>query len=142
VFEGVQAFVREHLSSGVLWGIAVGSVLAFLLGVLGVPWYLVRLPADHFVRASSSGQVEKTPWKWILFVVRNAAGAVLVVIGLALLVLPGQGIITILAGVMLLDLPGKRGLVRRLLGRGRVLTAINKLRARAGRAPLEMPPPE
>jgi len=142
VFEWLHALVREHLSGEALTAIAVVSLLAFLLGLIGVPLFLVRLPADHFARANSHSLGAKTPWQWILFVSRNAAGAVLVLLGLALLVLPGQGILTILAGLMLLDLPGKRRLIRRLLGRGQVLAAINKLRARAGRAPLEMPRPD
>jgi len=139
VFERLESLVRDHLSTEVLATIAVVSLLAFLLGLIGVPWFLVRLPADHFVRPESRAAVPTTPWKWLLFLARNAAGALLVVLGLMLLVLPGQGILTILAGAMLLDLPGKRRLIRRLLARGRVLAAINALRKRAGRPPLEMP---
>jgi len=139
VFERLAALVRDHLSNEVLAAIGVASLLAFLLGLFGIPWFLVRLPADHFVRSDGRPVVPGTPWKWLLFLVRNVAGALLVVLGLALLVLPGQGILTILAGTMLLDLPGKRRLIQRLLGRGKVLAAVNALRERAGRPPLEMP---
>jgi hypothetical protein len=59
--------------------------------------------------------------------------------GLVLLVLPGQGLLTMLAGLVLLDLPGKRAFERRVVARPRVLSALNWLRARAGREPLRRP---
>jgi hypothetical protein len=49
---------------------------------------------------------------------------------------PGQGMLTILLGLMLLDVPGKRRLERRIVGRRRILKAINRLRKRFGRPPL------
>jgi hypothetical protein len=52
---------------------------------------------------------------------------------------PGQGIVTILIGLVLVDLPGKRALERWMVGRPRVLAAINRLRAKYGHPPLEDP---
>ena len=43
---------------------------------------------------------------------------------------------TILIGLMLIDLPGKRRLERKLVGRPRILRAINRLRKRFGSPPL------
>ncbi len=42
-------------------------------------------------------------------------------------------------GLGLMNFPGKRSLIRRLIGRHRVLGAINRLRARAHKEPLEAP---
>ncbi|MCK7492419.1 MAG: hypothetical protein MZW92_13070 [Comamonadaceae bacterium] len=56
--------------------------------------------------------------RWIGVVFKNAAGALLDVLGLppALLPgIPGRGLLTILIGVMLLDFPGKRRIERRLV---------------------------
>ena len=58
-------------------------------------------------------------------------------IGVLMLVLPGQGVLTILIGLTLLDFPGKRRFVRRLLMRPRVFRVINRLRRRFGRPPLK-----
>jgi hypothetical protein len=70
---------------------------------------------------------------------KNLFGGVLVLAGVAMLVLPGQGILTILVGLMFLDFPGKFALERRLARQPPVLRAINWIRARGGRKPLEMP---
>ena len=59
--------------------------------------------------------------------------------GLAMLVLPGQGVITILVGITLLNFPGKRRLELRIVRQRPVLLAINWIRARANRPPLVLP---
>jgi len=71
---------------------------------------------------------------------KNLLGLVLVALGVVLSVpgVPGQGLLTILIGIILLDFPGKRALVQRLVGRPAVLGAINRLRARFRRPPMEL----
>jgi hypothetical protein len=55
-----------------------------------------------------------------------------------MLVLPGQGVLTILAGITLLNYPGKRRLELWLVRRPAIHRAIDWIRRRAGRAPLEL----
>jgi hypothetical protein len=43
-----------------------------------------------------------------------------------------------IVGLTMVEFPGKRGLERRLIGRPHILHAINRLRARFKRAPLEI----
>ena len=59
--------------------------------------------------------------------------------GIAMLALPGQGILTILVGITLLNFPGKRRLELRIVRQRRVLRAINWMRAKAKRPPLVLP---
>ena len=66
-------------------------------------------------------------------------GAILLLIGAAMLVAPGPGILTILAAVVLLDFPGKRTLEQRFLALPAVLHTVNRIRQRANQPPLEMP---
>lgn len=52
--------------------------------------------------------------------------------------MPGQGILMMLLGLMLLDVPGKRAIILRMTRIPRVIATINKLRARYGKAPLNV----
>jgi hypothetical protein len=72
-------------------------------------------------------------------VVKNIFGIVFVLAGLAMLILPGQGIITILIGVMLLNFPGKLALEKRIVRQRNVLRAINWMRAKANKPALQVP---
>jgi hypothetical protein len=69
---------------------------------------------------------------------KNLLGLVLVFAGIIMSLpgVPGQGVLTILLGIMLLDFPGKRALETRIVGRPRVNSAVNALRARFGKPPL------
>jgi hypothetical protein len=103
---------------------------------------IVRLPADYFdVRVPRTflkhGHVA---WRWAVVVLQNIVGLVLVFAGIAMLVLPGQGVLTILIGVSLMDFPGKRKLEARLIGQRLVFAGVNRLRARFGKPPFEIAP--
>ena len=116
------------------------SAATFLVSVLGVPWLLTRLPDDFLVRAGSDAPGRTSPVRVALRVGRNLLGLLLIATGVALLVLPGQGLLTIVVGGMICDFPGKRRLERKVLGRPPVLAAVNAVRRRAGRPPLRSPP--
>jgi Putative transmembrane protein (PGPGW) len=124
VFESHALVLALGVTSGVL-------CIASLFGAL---WALKRLPEDYLLHddsLASRSPVAKFGW-----VLRNLVGVVLLVAGIAMLVLPGQGLLTLLAAVSLMDFPGKRRLERRLLSRPRVLEVLNRWRRRVGRPPL------
>lgn len=106
------------------------SLLAVLASVVLVPRFLAKLPANYLQKG------EEPPHSLPLRIARNALGLVLVVAGVAMLVLPGQGLLTLLVGLLLVDFPGKHELVRRVLCKPKVLSIVNKLRAHRGAAPL------
>ncbi|MBN1607590.1 MAG: hypothetical protein JW940_13215 [Polyangiaceae bacterium] len=116
--------------------------LALLVGsALAVPWLARRLPADYLLvtrrPAPSAGAAH--PYRLLLRVTKNLLGAVLLLLGVAMLVLPGQGLLTMALGLVLLDFPGRRKAVRAVLGLAPVLGGLNRLRNRAGLPPLETP---
>lgn len=69
----------------------------------------------------------------------QVASVVLVLAGLAMPTLPGQGLLTLLAGLIPLEFPGERHAERGLVRRDRVRPALDRGHARAGRGPLEPP---
>lgn len=132
-------WIREH---DVLLGwLAVASAVMFVGSIVLVPWLVARIPADHF--ASPKRRVH--PWvrkhpvvRVLLMFGKSLLGLVLIVAGIAMLVIPGQGLLTIVVGILLVDFPGKFRLERWAVSRGPVLRSINWLRARAHRPPLQL----
>lgn len=123
----------------VLIGLAAFSAVLFVLSAVGVPWFLARVPADYFSRRERAGlglpRHARPRGYALLRVGKNLLGLVLLAAGVAMLILPGQGLLTVCVSLFLLDFPGKRRLERRVLGYPPVLRALNRLRARAGRPP-------
>jgi hypothetical protein len=109
------------------------SLLMLLVSLVAVPWLCCGLPVDYLDLSAPAG-----PSGFARRVVRNVFGSLLLVVGVLMLVLPGQGLLTILIGLTLLDFPGKRRFVRRLLMRPQVLRVINAIRRRFGVAPLQV----
>jgi hypothetical protein len=112
-------------------GLGVFSLVAVLASLLLVPWFLARLPRDY-LRHAQPRDHSSLP----LRILRNLLGLLLALLGFAMLLLPGQGLLTLLVGVLLVDFPGKHALVVRLLSRPKVLALVNKLRARRHSPPL------
>jgi len=121
-----------------LWWMFALSIVTFVGSLIAIPVLAVRMRADYFLRDKPP-----TPWHPLLHLVvvagKNVLAAVLIAAGFAMLVLPGQGILTILVGVLLLSFPGKRKLELWLLRRPRILRTINRARRRWSKPPLELP---
>ena len=128
--------------NGVAWWLAGISLVSFVASLILLPILIVRMPADYFVRPETPDHRWRDRHPAVraaLVLVKNGIGLVLLLFGLIMLVTPGQGILAILVGVSLMDVPGKRALEARIVSNPTVLGAINSLRARAGRSPLQVP---
>lgn len=122
---------------GLLWGVAI-FLVTFTVSIAITVVVVVKLPDTYF--KTSHGRefwVERHPvLRWGGLIMKNLLGAFLVLLGIVMLIGPGQGLLTILLGVMLLDFPGKRALELKLVSRPKVLDAINRIRRRFDRPPL------
>ena len=132
--------------SGLTWQKIVVGALIFLvsffvnLGIVSL--ILVKLPADHFSKSRKTKfWAGPRPAIHAAKVIgKNIAGLMLVALGIVLSLpgVPGQGLLTVLLGIMLLDFPGRHRLEQKLLSRPGIQKAINGLRARFDKPPLEL----
>ena len=121
------------------------SLALFVLSLVVFPLVVANLPNDYFVRdkRDPAHQKRRHPVVWVFItVVKNIFGFALILAGIAMLVLPGQGILTILIGLALANFPGKFTLERRLMRLPSVGKALNRIRKLAGKPRLEIPPAE
>ena len=114
--------------------LAVISVAMFVGSLLAVPFLIARAPRDFF--ATEEQPTTRHP---ALKLLKNLAGGVLVLAGVAMLLLPGQGILTLIVGLALVDIPGKHALLVRMAKRPGAMRALNYVRKRAGREPFDAP---
>lgn len=129
--------VQERLvgAAGVM--LALGLV-SLVVTAVTLPTFIARLPADHFSTSRVHVPVPRTlPWLFMR-ALKNTLGVVLIVAGVAMVVLPGQGLLTILIGLVLVEFPGKRGLERRLVGRPGIRALLDRVRHARGVPPLKL----
>jgi hypothetical protein len=124
------------------WWLAAASLVMLVASPLVVGWFVVRLPTDYFTdkrRHASPIWSEHAAFGPVVRIAKNLLGILLLIAGIVMLVVPGQGLLTIVAGVLLVDFPGKYQLERWLVTRKSVWRSINWLRRRARREPFASP---
>jgi len=123
-----------------MW-ISIGSGIMLVLTAIGIPFAIVRLPEDYLVNDGQAGWLDKQPAvvRWGLRIFKNLLGVVLVILGIVMLVLPGQGILSIVLGLSLVDFPGRHALQCKLIRRPKVIDSINWIRRKFQRPPLILP---
>lgn len=140
MIETITSFHNEH--QAVLGIIAGLSALMLVASILGLPYLVSLIPTDYYQSTEpyrSRHEFKHPVLRLSIIVSKNILGWFMVVMGIIMLVLPGQGLITLAFGLMLIDFPGKRIVECWLIGNPRILRAINWLRAKRGREPL-LPP--
>jgi hypothetical protein len=136
----IDEFLRLHQAS--LWVIGALSVIVFVGTLIVIPILIVHIPADYFAqrRKPSYGSPKgHSAVRLLGLLLKNFAGIIFALSGMAMFVLPGQGIITLLIGIMLLNFPGKWALEQRMVEQKPVLRTINWIRLKAGKPPLKLP---
>jgi hypothetical protein len=139
-FDGVLDWLAAH---GATTGMVVGASLVLAIASTALMVFLIaRMSPDYFVAPApppGSWRYRHPVLRFATRVLKNLLGVVFVLLGLAMLVLPGQGALTILVGVCLLEFPGKRKLELRIMSKRPVHRAINWIRVRVGQPPLVLP---
>jgi hypothetical protein len=129
--------------NGTLLGaLGLVGVVSLIATVALLPYLVVRIPEDYFLHRHRRHDYTRDRHPVLhhaIVVLKNAVGLTLILAGIAMLVLPGQGLLTLLIGLMLTDFPGKYALERRIVGQPGVLRAVNWLRQRAGHGPVLAP---
>ncbi|AJD48342.1 hypothetical protein S7S_09650 [Isoalcanivorax pacificus W11-5] len=117
--------------------VGLGIVMA-IASTFAIPWLIVRMPADYFTTRRKP-DIDRGLIATLVWLLRNALAILLVLAGMVMLVLPGQGLLTILIGVGISTFPGKYRLERAIMRRSAVFRSANWIRRRANRAPLDYP---
>ena len=133
-------FVRAH--EELWWWLGALSAVSFVGALIFLPVLVARMPADCFLEnrpPSDSWRAQHPAVRWTLLILKNVLGVVLVLAGIAMFFLPGQGLLTLLIGLSLVNFPGKRYLEIAILRQPVVWKSINWMRRKAHRPELHLP---
>ena len=125
---------------GVLIGLGASSILIFIISILGISWFVAQIPEDYFLsskRKPSKWQEQKPILRLAVLFGKNIIGVSLIIGGLLMLVLPGQGLLTIVTGLLLINYPGKYKLEQKLVAIPSVFRTLNWIRVKANKPPLK-----
>ncbi len=110
----------------------------FIITLLLPPLALLLLPEDYLCETDekSDQRQRSLAWKVFLTLFTNLLGGVILLAGIIMLFIPGQGLLTIALGILLTSLPGKKKALSYILTDS-ILDKVNTYRTRFGRPPLK-----
>ena len=74
----------------------------------------------------------------MVLIIKNLIGIFLLVGGIMMLVLPGQGLLTMLTGFLFIDYPGKFKIEQKIVAWPSILNSLNWIRSRSNKPPLRI----
>lgn len=130
--------IFEAYRSLIIWFGSI-SLFIFLFSLLTIKWLVALIPEDYFINKRVSKIRSINPLLWYIFlIIKNIIGYSLILGGVMMLVLPGQGIFTIIIGLMLSNYPGKYSIERRFIAIPSILKSINWLRRKSNKPPINL----
>ena len=124
----------SSMNSDLLFLLGSLSIFILIISVFMMVLIISFLPEDYFKSENRnliySVQNSHYPLlKLLVLITKNFFGVLLLLSGILMLVLPGQGILTIITGLVFMDYPGKYKFERKLLRQKGVINSINWIRS-------------
>jgi len=138
------ADILELLSSEpisyLLYALGISSVFFFFFSIFFSLWLIEKLPSDYFLIWHKKNYRHRH-WliRFLFYVCRNFLAVILLVAGIAMLFLPGQGLLTILLAFVVSDVAFKRRLLDQLIARDKIQRSLNWIRLKKKRQPFRFP---
>ena len=111
----------------------------FIFSLVSIKWLVSLIPSDYFINKKPSKFKSKYPVMWLVsMIIKNLIGYVLIIGGILMLILPGQGLFTIFIGLIMSNYPGKYFIERKFIAIPSVFKTINWLRKRSNQEPLKV----
>ncbi len=134
-----QLIDSQFFQTIVEW-LALTSLATFLLSLLLIPLIISNLSVHCFLNIGrKTGKNNFIAWRLSLLLLRNIGGIILLLAGIAMLFLPGQGILTILISLLLLSFPGKQKTFNYLIHKPAVQRSLDWIRTKSGTRPFIWP---
>lgn len=136
-----QIFSWVEANTVLLSWLAAISVITFIGTLIIIPILVINIPKDYFLhekRKPVHGRNSIPGFRLLLVILKNILGLIFILAGIAMLVLPGQGLLTILIGLVLVNFPGKYYLERKVIQQNKVLATMNWIRVKANRPPVDI----
>lgn len=123
--------------SVILW-IGGSSATLIILTILFLPLIIINLPEYYFVKPNRVKKSQHPFIRMLIVIIKNLLGFIFVLAGIAMIFLPGQGLLTIFIGLLLCDFPNKYRFERWLIHYKPIINTINWMRLKSGKNSLQI----
>lgn len=143
-YNNIAKYLNETLGADVIFLTIVISTASAIVYFIIISYIITQMDKRYFIRRQTTAEnaivvphlrLINSNLTQLVNIVKIIVGVCLLLIGIVMLVLPGQGLITMLIGLSLLPFPGKDKMEQNILSRKSVRTSLNWIRVKAKKAP-------
>ena len=135
LLEQIIDLVDEYKS--VIFWLGLLSFLIFIFSLVSIKRLVALIPSDYFVSKKDTKFKSEYHFIWLIsMIIKNIIGYVLIIGGILMLLLPGQGLFTIFIGLMMSNYPGKYYNEKKIIPIASILKTINWLRKQSDKEPI------
>jgi hypothetical protein len=143
-YNNIAKYLNETLGADVIFLTIVISAASAIVYFIIISYIITQMDKRYFIRRQIIAEnaigvphlrLINSNLTQLVNIAKIIVGVCLLLIGIMMLVLPGQGLITMLIGLSLLPFPGKDKLEQNILSRKSVRTTLNWIRVKAKKPP-------
>ena len=131
-WNSIEAWLIDY--SSILMSLGGLSILILLFSIVGMGWFIAQIPENYFIhdkRQARHWNEYSSQARIAIMISKNIFGGIMLIGGLFLLILPGQGLLTMIIGLLLIDYPGKFRLEQKIISIPSVFRGLNWFRTKA-----------
>jgi hypothetical protein len=143
-YHNIASYLMETLGTHFIFLTIVLSTVASIIYLVLMAYIITQMDQRYFIHLHNCTDeliliphpsYLKRSLNYLLYAIKVIVGIGLLICGLLMLVLPGQGLLTMLIGLSLLPFPGKHRIEKAILGQKSVRTSLNWIRKKAKKTP-------
>lgn len=143
-YNNIATYLLETLGANFIFLTIVLSTASAVAYFIVISYIITQIDKDYFLRKKMADANTIEPSYFtamnssvtlLIKISKIIIGICLLAVGLVMLVLPGQGLITVLIGLSLLPFPGKNKIEQSILSRKAVRSTLNWIRIKANKEP-------
>jgi hypothetical protein len=139
-YNKITTYLTQTLGASFIFFTILLTTTAAIAYLLVISYVITHMDKRYFVQKrftaiDAIASPHLTSMSYVVKIAKIIAGVFLLVCGIVMLVLPGQGLITMLIGLSLIPFPGKNKVEQNLLSRKSVRSSLNWIRIKANKAP-------
>jgi uncharacterized membrane protein len=143
-YNNIAKYLDVTLGADFIYLTIVISTVSAIVYFIIISYIITQMDNRYFIRRkiitvdaiiSPHSSLTNNKLTKLANIAKIIVGVCLLLIGLVMLVLPGQGLITMLIGISLFPFPGKDKIEQYILSRKSVQTTLNWIRIKAKKAP-------
>lgn len=109
--------------------ISIVSIITFIMSLIVIPIVILNMNPNYFSADKKVLFTYRHPFlRFLILLFKNILGYVLFILGIIMLFIPGQGLLSISLGIMLINFPGKKKVERKFFSNRKVNNFINIIR--------------